>query len=446
MRMRSLFMVVVLAGTSACATAARSSGPDAIARLERARAAQPRSEPVLRALGIVYYKAGRLPEARSALEEAAKQNPRDGTVALYLGMTAEAQNDLSAARTAYSSYLTFGRTKRVRSQLSDRLAALERKEIAQRAKAQVEQERTLSSVAGGRNVVAVMPLTFTGVDTTLKALERGLAELLTTDLARSRQLTVVERARIQSLLDEIKLQQSGTTDASTNVRAGKILQAGRMVQGSILQQGQQLRVDAAVIDVPTTQVAGSTNDDQALDQLFTLERNIVLGLFQQLGITLTTAERNEIEQRPTRSIAAFLSYSRGLLEEDQGRYDDANRYYQNAVRIDPGFGVARTKVEQTQSILNSAQVTTQQIEQGLNGTAEGQIVQQASAGSANSDGQPASAINAANDLNPTVAGSAATAAAGALTTSPTKDPAGAGTGLDNLGGRPARIEIRVQRP
>jgi tetratricopeptide (TPR) repeat protein len=231
------------------------------------------------------------------------------------------------------------------------------------------------------------------------------------------------------------------------VRAGKILQAGRLVQGSILQQGQQLRVDAAVIEVPTTQIAGSTNDDQALDQLFTLERNIALGLFQQLGITLTTTQRNAIEQRPTRSLAAFLSYSRGLVEEDQGRYDEANRYYQNAVRIDPGFGPAQQKTEQMQSIINSQQVTTQQIEQGLRGSAEGQIVQQAIAGSvADGGGQPAAAISAAGDLNPATAGAAATAAAGSLTVTPPRDAAGAGTGLDNPASKPARIEIRVQRP
>src|SRR5213080_5130757 len=100
-----------------------------------------------------------------------------------------------------------------------------------------------------------------------------------------------------------------------------MFQVRLLVQRSILQQGPQLRVDAAVIEVPTTRVAGSTNDDRALDQLLTLEKNIALGLFQQLGVTLTTAERNAIEQRPTRSLAAFLAYSRGLLSEDEGRFE-----------------------------------------------------------------------------------------------------------------------------
>ena len=208
-------------------------------------------------------------------------------MALYLGLTAEGQNDFATARTAYSSYIEYGRTSRVRHALESRLAALQRKQLEETARPEVRDEQRLAQVPGTPNVVAVLPLSFSGADTSLKPLERGMAELLTTDLARSSRLTVVERLRLQAVLDEIKLQATGGTDSSSNVRAGKILQAGRLVQGSILQQGPDLRVDAAVIDVPTTRVAGATNDNRALDQLLTLEKNIALGLFQQMGITLT---------------------------------------------------------------------------------------------------------------------------------------------------------------
>ena len=227
-----------------------------------------------------------------------------------------------------------------------------------------------------------------------------------------------------------------------------MLQAGRLVQGSILQQGPQLRVDAAVVDVPTTRVAGSANDNRALDELLTLEKNIALGLFQQLGITLTVAERNAIEQRPTRSLAAFLAYSRGLLSEDEGRFEDADRFYQNAVRLDPGFAAAQQKSQQTANIIAGNQVTAQSIEGELAGTQEGRIVQQAvegfALGAGGSEGSTALAI--AGDLNPTTVGAAAANASGALTAPPSRDPAALGTGIEAIGQRTARIEIVVKRP
>ena len=452
MRIRYWLVIVIATGVlSACASTGvggRAGGPDAVARLERARALSPSSEPVLRALGIAYYKNGKPTEARAALEQAVKLNARDGTAVLYLGLTAEAQGDLPAARTAYASYVDFGRTSRVRRSLEARLAALQRREIQETAKAQISQEQRLAAIPGTANVVAVMPLSFSGADTSLKPLERGFAELLTTDLAHSSQLTVVERLRIQALIDEIKLQGGGATNASTNVRAGKMLHAGRLVQGSILQQGPQLRVDAAVVEVPTTRVAGSTNDDRALDELLTLEKNIALGLFQQLGITLTVTERNTIEQRPTRSLAAFLAYSRGLLSEDEGRFEDADRFYQNAVRLDPGFAAAQQKSRQTENIIAGNQVTAQSIEGALAGTQEGRIVQEAvegfAVGAGGSEGSTALAI--AGDLNPTVVGAAAANASGALTSPPFRDPASLGTGIEIIGQKTAKIEIVVKRP
>jgi TolB-like protein len=446
MRIVASLMFLAAAGGAQGCMSASVGGPEALVRLERARTTTPRSAPVLRSLGIAYYKNGRLGDARSALDQAVKLDPRDGTAALYLGLTAEAQNDLPVARAAYSSYVEHGRTSRVRRSLEARLAALQRREIEEAAKAQILQEQRLAAVAGAPNVVAVMPLSFSGADSSLKPLERGMAELLTTDLARSSRLTVVERLRIQSLIDEMKLQGSGATDATSNVRAGKMLQAGRLVQGSIVQRGAQLRVDAAVVDVPTTRVAGSTNDDRALDELLTLEKNIALGLFQQLGVTLTTAERNAIEQRPTRSLAAFLAYSRGLLAEDERRFEDADRFYQNAVQLDPGFAAAQQRSQQTQNIIAGNQVTAQSIESGLAGSVEGRIVQQAVEGYAVGGNEGSTALSMAADINPSAIGAAATNASGALTSPPLRDPVSAGVGIENPGQRTARIEIVVRRP
>src|SRR5205823_5997708 len=120
---------------------------------------------------------------------------------------------------------------------------------------------------------------------------------------------------LQALLAEMKIGQS--VDATSAGRAGRILQAGRLVGGTIVQLGgDQLRADAYLLNVASTATQGApVSDQQAIDQLFTLEKNIVLRLLADMNVTLTTAERNAIEQRPTRSLAAFLAFSRGLESE-----------------------------------------------------------------------------------------------------------------------------------
>ncbi len=443
-RVRTFAMAAAAAFVAACATA--RGGGENITRLEQQRSARPGSESVLRSLGIAYFKANRFADARTVLDEASKLDPKDGVAALYLGMSAEQLNDLPTAHAAYASYLKIGRTRRVRADLEARLAALSRKEMQLAAKSAIAQEVQLAGVPGTPNTVAVLPLSFSGPDTSLKPLERGLAELIVTDLSRSAQLTVVERARMQALVDELALQKSGATDATTNVRAGKIIQAGRLVEGSILQQGQQLRVDASVIDVPTTQVAGSAQDGRALDQVFTIEKNIVFGLFDAMKVTLSTAERDAIEQRPTRSLAAFLAYSNGLKLEDEGRFDDAARMFQDATRLDPNFGAAKQKSQEAQTLSIGSQVTTQTVEQGLSGTPEGHVVQQAEGGNAPSSGAVSIASTVADGVNPSQTGAASAGNSGTGTQSTQKQGAAQGTGTDTPTNNTATVIIVIHKP
>jgi TolB-like protein len=439
---RILLLTSALVVAAGCAT----SAPPAtrIARLERARNASPTSPATLRALGILYYKSGRIDDARRVLAEAARLDPRDATTTLYLGLAAERQNDLAAARVAYTTYLSVGRTSRVRGQLESRLAALTRKELEASAKQAVAQELQLAGTPGSPRTIAVMPLSFTGSDSTLRPLQRGMADLLVTDLARSAQLTVVERARLQALLGEMELQRAGATEAATNVRAGRLLQAGRLVQGSIAQQGNQIRVDAAVVDVPTTQVAGTANSDAALDQLFTLEKTLVLNLFRTLGVTLTAAEREAIEQRPTRSLQAFLAYSRGLGSEDAGRFDEAQRHYGEAVRLDPAFVKAGDRLQQARALQASTETSVQTVESSLRGTTEGAVTDAAMRGYTDpaETGLGATVRTVADDINPSPN---APAAMGGSTSSQ-RDPAADGTGTDNPTRRGGRVVIVIQRP
>jgi TolB-like protein len=413
----------------------------AIARLEAQRTKEPKSVDVLRGLGIQYYKAKRYSDARTTLGQAATLAPNDGVVALYLGLSAEAMNDMPAAKAAYSSYLKVGRTQRVRRQLEGRLAAMQRRELQEAAKAAVQREATLSATAGDKNTVAVMPFRFSGSDSTLRPLERGMADLLATDLARIKAITVVERARLQAILDEIKLSQTAAVDSATGVRAGKLIQAGTLVQGSLLQNGDRLRTDAALVSVATSQISVTpATDEQKIDQIFDMEKRIALSLIQSLGVPLTTADRNAIEQRPTRSLQAFLAYSQGLAFEDQGRFEDASRAYGNAARIDPGFGVAAQKSTQTANMaIGAGNAAT--IEAGLQGSQEGGVVNAANNGNANPGESNNAAQNAAENLNPSTASQATT---GLVTgTTPTADPS-KGTGADNPA--KAKVVITIKPP
>jgi hypothetical protein len=158
-------------------------------------------------------------------------------------------------------------------------------------------------------------------------------------------------------------------------------------------------------------------------------------------VTLTVAERNAIEQRPTRSLAAFLAYSRGLTAEDEGRYDDASRFYRDAARIDPGFGAASERNREARSLLTATRQSTRAIELGLERGDE--MRQTGSNGRGNGVADAARA--AADDVNPSSSGAATAPGRSGEKGPPQKDPASAATKSDKPG-KSGRVTIVVKRP
>ncbi len=438
----------------AVAPLAAQQGNTAIARLEAARARNPQNAAALRALGIAYYKAQRYAEARPVLDQARRLAPKDGVSALYAGMAAEQVNDLTAARTAYETYLNVGTSRRAKAQISTRLVSLSRQEAVAAAKAAVANEARLSQTPSNPMVVAVPPLRFNGTDTTLKPLERGMAELLITDLSRSSRLTVVERDRMQAIADEIQLSSSDRVDAQTSVRAGRLIQAGSLVNGTIQQTGaQSVTLDASLVSVANGSInQAGTVSNSTLDRLFDAEKQLVLQIFNRIGVVLTPAERQLVDRRPTSNIQAFLAYSRGLQAQDDGRFQDAARYFESARSLDPGFGAASARAAAVTAAVSGAAVTTTTIESGLSGS-ESQIVDAAASGNTSSAAAPTGVQNALtntrDNVNPTN-GTGITQITSSTTSTAAQDPPrldptsnNAGTDRPNLSGQ---VIIVIRRP
>ena len=395
---RPVYAALSLALLAGCATGGARSPAESVTKLEAERAKNPNSAAALRALGIAYFNAQRYPEARDALAAAEQALPNDGVTALHRGLTAEAMGDLTGARDYYSKYLSVGTSSRTKTQVRDRLTIVARHELEATAKAVAAQEAQLSSVPGPANTIAVPPFKFSGADTSLVPLERGVAELLITDLSRSKQLTLLERERTQMLMDEVARSQGNRVDDATKVRAGKMLQAGRMITGTITQTGTTLGLNTGVVAVQTGQVTGAASENDQLDALFDMEKRLVFQVFTNLGVTLTPEERTLVQDgRPTKNFRAFLAYSRGLMAEDRGDFGGAARFFDDARSLDPGFNSAGIKAAGAASAASGMSVTSATVQASTSG-AEGSAVKAANAGTS-SVVTAGGAQQAANDVN-----------------------------------------------
>jgi TolB-like protein len=187
----------------------------------------------------------------------------------------------------------------------------------------------------------------------LTPLQKGLAEMLITDLSQVPSLAIVERARLQQLMQEIGLGMTGVVDESAVMRMGKLLGAAQIVQGTLLDLGNNdFRVDAALVQLKQGKMKNPQEVNGSLSNFFILEKDLVFGIIDDLGIVLTNRERKAIEKLPTKNLLAFMAYCRALDNEDKGLYDQANAEYETALKNDAQFSLAKKGLTRVQAFSN----------------------------------------------------------------------------------------------
>ena len=103
-----------------------------------------------------------------------------------------------------------------------------------------------SALALDKMSIAVMDLEPQGVDVTVA---QTLSEIMRTELLNTGRFEVLERAQMDRLIEEMKLQQTGLTDAQDAAELGKVLNVEKLIIGSIGQMGNVFHLNVRLVDV-----------------------------------------------------------------------------------------------------------------------------------------------------------------------------------------------------
>jgi TolB-like protein len=221
------------------------------------------------------------------------------------------------------------------------------------ARRMVAQERAIKPASFPPRSVAVTPLQVSTRDTTLHVLGFGLADLLMTDLARSAQLVVVDRLRLDAVLREQQLALTGRVDEATAPRTGRLIGARTLVIGQVRDaNATQLDLSTRLVNATDASISGGPASRGSADQLLEAERRLAVALFARLGVTLTPREQQLFDDRPTASLAALLAYSRGVRDEVNGNLRGARANFREAVRLDGSFRQARERAGEVAQYLD----------------------------------------------------------------------------------------------
>ena len=350
--LRNSLLIVLLVVGSSCSpnlfVGTLADYEDEISKLQARLVANPADAEALRDMGAIYLRARQFSDANTYLEQAFSHNPDDPKTLFNLGLSNEALARRETALRLYEKFTEVPRLSPYRRLMEGRFEWLTRRMLRDEMQ-QIALKEPLDTDVTSPRIVAVFPFIYQGTNDRYEPLSRGLAELISIDLANVNDLRVVERVRLQAILDELNLAQTQYMDGETAPRVGRMLGAGRLVSGAYNVVGREnLRLDGAFWEIESASLFNLASQSNTLRDLFSAEKALVFNLINQLGIELSPAERDQIERVPTQNIQAFLAYSRGLQEEDVGAYSTAAGFYQQAARLDPQFTLATVKAEKAE--------------------------------------------------------------------------------------------------
>ena len=199
-----------------------------------------------------------------------------------------------------------------------------------------------------RPTVAVLYFDYSGKDADMGVLRKGLAQMLISDLSTLDGVRLVERDRLEEILAELKLQQSGKIDASTAAKVGKLLGARYMVLGGYFDLMDTLRADARVVEVETGKVLQSTGATGKPQDFLGVEQTLSDGIRKILATKATAAAVTAVlPPKPPAQLKTktALRYSRALDAKDRGDKATAKKELAAVVKEQPDFRLARLDID-----------------------------------------------------------------------------------------------------
>jgi TolB-like protein len=195
-------------------------------------------------------------------------------------------------------------------------------------------------------------------------LGKGIADLLITDMASNPKVRIVERERVQKVLEEQNLVKGGAIDQNTAVKLGKILGAQYMITGGFLSDGRgNVVLTSRAVNVQTSEITNPARVQEKTDDVLGMITKLSSKLNAELKLAPLTAPRTGAASpadaksgaaqsgapaslgkspKPVKlDVRTALLYSKALEEQDNGHPQKAADLYRAVLSKFPEFGPAK---------------------------------------------------------------------------------------------------------
>ena len=180
---------------------------------------------------IEAFRDGDDARAEALLQQVRESLPAETLVPYYRGLIALRREDNAAALGHLQQYAREDPDGATARDVPKTLTLLSSNQLQQEVAAAVARERQSGAAAPEPNSIAVQAFVNHG-DAQYRAMAKGLAAMVIADLSKVPGLSVLEREKVQLLMDEAKLGDSGLADRASAVRSGRLMRAEKVIVGN----------------------------------------------------------------------------------------------------------------------------------------------------------------------------------------------------------------------
>lgn len=181
--------------------------------------------------GIEAFGQERDDVAREALNRVRAAAPGEPLVPYYLGLIALRQGDQATALQQLQQYAREDPEGAAAREVPKTLTLLTSAQLQQEVQTAVAREREVAGAPPEPGSIAVQAFVNRG-DDAYRAMAKGLAAMIIADLSKVPGLKVLEREKVQLLMDEMKLGDAGLANPEGAVRSGRLMRAEKVIVGN----------------------------------------------------------------------------------------------------------------------------------------------------------------------------------------------------------------------
>ncbi|MEZ0262245.1 MAG: FlgO family outer membrane protein [Alphaproteobacteria bacterium] len=194
---------------------------------------------------------------------------------------------------------------------------------------------TMAAEGGGRLAVTVMP--FVALDDNGEAwVGKALSDMASQKLAQQGGYTVLERDRLQAFLKEMELQEAGFTDKDQLQRLGGLAKVDRVIYGNYATDGSDITINLMMMEVESQKITAKAEITAPVSNLSMAAGKAVDELLGNKGSSAAVPEF-----RVTDNTSALEHFYKGLINYDNGKYEEAFADFSLAAKQDNKYLDAR---------------------------------------------------------------------------------------------------------